>query len=52
MRSAFYKIDTGYEATTTTVNSSCLMYGYNFAAILITKVTCAQGAIRTNGETY
>ena len=24
----FHKINAGYEATTTTVNSSCLMYGY------------------------
>ena len=30
----FHKINTGYEATTT-VNSTCLMYGYYFDAILL-----------------
>ena len=31
----FHKINAGYEATTTTVNSSRLMYGYYFDAILL-----------------
>ena len=33
----FHKINAGYEATTTTVNCSCLMYGYYFDAILLNK---------------
>ena len=31
----FHKTNAGYEATTTTVNSSCLMYGYYIDAILL-----------------
>ena len=31
----FHKINAGYEATTTTVNSTCLMYGYYYDAILL-----------------
>ena len=31
----FHKINAGNEATTTTVNCSCLMYGYYFDAILL-----------------
>ena len=31
----FHKINAGYEAITTTVNPSCLMYGYHFDAILL-----------------
>ena len=34
----FHKINAGYVATTTTVNSSCLMYGYYFNAILLKHV--------------
>ena len=32
---SFHKSNAGYEATTTTVNSSCLMSGYYFDAILL-----------------
>ena len=31
----FHKINAGYEATTTTVNSTCLMYGYYYDATLL-----------------
>ena len=35
----FHKINAGYEATTTTVNSSCLMYGYYILRRHFTKLT-------------
>ena len=40
----FHKINAVYEATKTTVNSSCLMYGYHCHAIY--KLTRDQGAAR------
>ena len=39
----FHKINAGYEAATTTVNSSCPMHGYYFDAILL-KLTRDNGA--------
>ena len=54
----FHKIDAGCEATTT-VNSSCLMYGYYFDAILLhdkgaalRMYTCAYLRLYANPEKY
>ena len=46
----FHKINAGYEVTTTTVNSSCLMYGYYLDAT--TKLTRDQYAPCTNLRMY